>query len=90
MSRLSHVRISNRRCHAVGALLLLALTAAAACAPKTAPAPVPASPPTPEAAAPAAEPAPLTGHITRQDLRAYAPWAVLWEQPYVQIGRAHV
>jgi hypothetical protein len=45
-----------------------------------APAPTTAAPPAP--AAPAA-PAPLLGHVTLAELRAYAPWALLWEQPYV-------
>lgn len=39
-------------------------------APTGSPAPVPAPPP-------------LLGHVTPAALKAYAPWAVLWEQPYV-------
>jgi thiol-disulfide isomerase/thioredoxin len=70
-----------------------------ACGPKAAPQPVPPapavspkpSPPATPAAAPAATPsptpastpAPLLGHVSGAELRAYTPWALLWEQPYV-------
>jgi hypothetical protein len=47
-------------------------------APPAAPAPVAS----PAPAAPAA-PAPLLGYVTTAELKAYAPWALLWEQPYV-------
>ena len=64
------------------ALVLACLVSmAVACGPKTAPA-APASSPAPAAAAVAA-PAPLLGHVTRAQLRAYEPWALFWEQVYV-------
>jgi thiol-disulfide isomerase/thioredoxin len=55
--------------------LLLFVAGLASCGPKTAPA-LPG-------VAPAATPAPLLGHITRAQLRAYEPWALFWEQAYV-------
>jgi thiol-disulfide isomerase/thioredoxin len=55
--------------------LACVLSLAAACGPKVAP----AAP----AAAPSPTPAPLLGHITRAQLKAYEPWALFWEQPYV-------
>src|SRR5512140_1339038 len=79
------------------AALVIAMCSVAACGPKAAPQPAapvpaptppPAPPPTaaptssPAPAAPAT-PAPLLGHVTPAELRAYAPWALLWEQPYV-------
>jgi thiol-disulfide isomerase/thioredoxin len=72
---------------------LVAVGSASACGPKSAPAtpapaptqsPVPAVTTTPTsspAATPA--PAPLLGHVTRAQLKAYEPWALFWEQPYV-------
>ena len=52
--------------------------------PTPSPPPVPAVPAASPApvAAPAAPP-PLLGHVTRAALKAYAPWALFWEQPYV-------
>ena len=49
------------------------------------PAPAPAPPAAPSAAAPAAAtvPAPLLGRVSAAELKAYAPWALFWEQPYV-------
>ena len=50
----------------------------AVAAPKAQPAiPAPSASP-----APAATPAPLLGHITRKQLKAYEPWALFWEQEY--------
>ena len=77
------------------AVMVLTL-ALCACGPKTPPAaPAATSPPavsapassptpTPAAARPTPErPAPLLGHVTRAQLKAYAPWSLFWEQPYV-------
>ena len=82
-----------RACCAVG--VSAALLLAGGCGPKTAP--KPAAPPSPAPAAktapapaapapspaPAPAPAPLLGHLTPAELKGYAPWALLWEQPYV-------
>jgi thiol-disulfide isomerase/thioredoxin len=56
-------------------------------APQSAPvaSPAPTRTPTPNAAAtPTPErPAPLLGHVTRAQLKTYAPWAPFWELAYV-------
>jgi|SRR5262245_43729238 len=67
--------------------------ALAGCGPKVPPAapgappPAPAASPTPVPAAtrtpPPDTPEPLLGHVTRAQLKAYAPWALFWEQKYV-------
>jgi thiol-disulfide isomerase/thioredoxin len=71
---------------------LLALSSACAARTKSAAAPPAAAPPvqqpeTPTPAAAAASrppaPAPLLGHITRDELRSYAPWRPLFVEPYV-------
>ena len=75
------------------AVVALALTLAA-CGPKvppgssSAPQPAPAASPAPSptssaAATPAPDrPAPLLGHVTRAQLKTYAPWAPFWELAY--------
>ncbi len=58
----------------------------AAPVPVPAPVPAPSATPVPSlgpvAAAPVT-PAPLLGHVSPAALKAYAPWALLWEQHYV-------
>lgn len=69
--------------------LLLVVAVLASCGPKMAqpqpgrtPAP-PATPTSASAATPTPEAAPLLGPVTRAQLKAYAPWALFWEQAYV-------
>jgi len=59
--------------------LLVCMIALAGCGPRTAPAQPAAS------ARPLLvdSPPPLLGHITRAQLKAYEPWSLFWEQPYV-------
>jgi hypothetical protein len=73
-----------------GSLLAYVIAMAASCGPKTPPVPsarpatapagTSATKPTPS---PAPAPEPLLGHVTRAQLKAYAPWALFWEQRYV-------
>jgi thiol-disulfide isomerase/thioredoxin len=72
------------------ALMILAfagaLAVSSACAAKRRPEAVPA--PAAPAAAPAApvssgRPAPLLGHLTREQIRAYASWQPLFAEPYI-------
>lgn len=58
-------------------VLVVYVALIAACGPRIPP-PTPTSSPTPTPS-----PAPLLGHVTRAQLKAYPPWALFWEQPYV-------
>lgn len=83
----------------LGAAFVLASACGTKSAPQPVPSPAPTStrsvtpheaprPVAPPAAAsptasPVPTPAPLLGRVTRAELKAYAPWALLWEYPYV-------
>ena len=60
-----------------------------ACGPKVPPAAPELSPsPAPSATPRAPEVPPLLGHVTRAQLKAYAPWAIFWEAAYVPDAEA--
>ena len=89
--------MSPNRPHLILTALALsgAIVLSSACAAKTRPAaaPVPAAAPATTAPQPAAAaapaaprppaPAPLLGHVTRDEVRAYRPWQPLFVEPYV-------
>src|SRR4029450_11060234 len=63
------------------ALVAAFVIALMACGPKPPPqTPAATARPTPTATPDA--PAPLLGHVTRAQLKAYEPWAIFWEQIY--------
>jgi thiol-disulfide isomerase/thioredoxin len=64
-------------------VLACVVSLAVGCAPKNAPsAPAAKAGTAAPAATPVAAPAPLLGHVTRAQLKAYAPWALFWEEVY--------
>jgi thiol-disulfide isomerase/thioredoxin len=88
--RLSNQRRLNRA--AAIAVVTIAVGLGASCATRTPPPAVPAppasAPASPGAPAPTPSPAPaipdpLLGHVTVAQLKAYKPWAALWDVQYV-------